>query len=136
MVPITQEIVKAVLKKVIISSCYPFSLDSTLDILNYKKEGGDTEDNKNESLESLKKQIGLIREVAISRRIDTAEKVTIEEFYENKEEGHIGITASQEGAGLGIGSNEEKVVKRVYIFEGWREGGLDLLGKEYLEKIL
>lgn len=96
MVPITQEIVKAVLKKVIISSCYPFSLDSTLDILNYKKEGGDTEDNKNESLESLKKQIGLIREVAISRRIDTAEKVTIEEFYENKEEGHIGITASQD----------------------------------------
>lgn len=39
-------------------------------------------------------------------------------------------------AKIGIGSNEEKVVKRVYIFEGWREGGLDLLGKEYLEKIL
>ena len=133
----TPEEKKAFLKKIMMEIFFPsYSIIDILEsVIESKGEGKEVDENKTEPLESLKDRIGIIKEIAISRRIDTAEKVTIEEFYDNRDDIHIGVTADTEGARLGLGKNNERVVKRIYTFEGWREGGLDLLGKDFLEKI-
>ena len=75
-------------------------------------------------LSTLERQSKIIRELAISRPIDTAEKVTIEEFYEGKGEGNIGVQASNASLNVGLSGSGERVTKRIYTFEGWRDGGL------------
>ena len=63
------------------------------------------------------------KEFSISRRIDTAEKVTIEEYYETRAGGKAGasIDPVEKSGSAGLGGNGERVTKRVYTFEGARE---------------
>lgn len=76
-------------------------------------------------LSDLERQAKIIRELAIARRIDTAEKVTIEEFYDTKGDGNIGVKAEEKKVSIGANASGEKVAKRIYTFEGWRDGGLE-----------
>jgi len=78
--------------------------------------------DREEILSTFEKYNRIIREVAISSRIDSAEKVTIEEFYESKGDGKAGLHSDGATLNIGISGSGEKVTKRVYIFEGWREG--------------
>ena len=84
-------------------------------------------------LNNLERQTKIIRELAISRRIDTAEKVSIEEFYDTKGDGKAGVQAANASLNIGISGSGERVTKRVYTFEGWRDGGLKGVDEEILK---
>jgi len=76
-------------------------------------------------------QAKVAQEVAIASRIDTAEEVEIEEFYDASGKGSLGLNGQTEGEslviGVGITGEGRKVTKRIYRFRGWREGGLDVI---------
>lgn len=62
------------------------------------------------------------QELAIARRIDNAEEVEIEEFYDTSEKGAAGLTADMksENATIGFSAEGRRVTKRIYNFKGWR----------------
>lgn len=92
---------------------------SSMKILDEKETG------ESGCLSDLERQAKIIRELAIARRIDTAEKVTIEEFYDTKGDGSIGVKSEEKKVSIGANASGEKVAKRIYTFEGWRDGGFE-----------
>ena len=56
--------------------------------------------------------------------------MSIKEFYDAKGEGQAGVQASSTGINIGLSASGERVTKRIYIFEGWREGGLQGFDQE------
>ncbi|MEM1485993.1 hypothetical protein V6615_14145 [Oscillospiraceae bacterium PP1C4] len=89
---------------------------------------GNLDDMKQEALrqEILLKmseiQAKVAQEIAIARRIDTAEEVTIEEYYDTTGEGGLGVKLQEEGLSAGLSGSGRYVSKRVYTFKGWRNG--------------
>ncbi|HDR9133833.1 TPA: hypothetical protein QDA91_004988 [Burkholderia vietnamiensis] len=87
-----------------------------------------------EGVESLKEEISkqnlqmqfaqhqarVAQELAIARRIDSAEEVEIEEFYDvsGKAQGGLTVDANTATGSLGLGGEGRKVTKRVYRFKG------------------
>ena len=67
-------------------------------------------------------QARVAQELAIAKRIENAEEVEIEEFYDTSGKGNIGVTLDQKnGTGsLGVGAEGRKVTKRIYHFKGSR----------------
>ncbi|EPC8419155.1 MULTISPECIES: hypothetical protein [Bacillus cereus group] len=67
-------------------------------------------------------QARVAQELAIAQRINTAEQVEIEEFYDNS--GKAGLTANftEEAITAGLSGEGRKVKKRIYRFTGWHEG--------------
>lgn len=96
---------------------------------------GDIEEMRQEalrqeiSLKMLEAQAKVAQEISIARRIDTAEEVIIEEFYDTSGEGGIGISLKGESTSAGISGSGRRVTKRVYTFKGWRDGGLEAVEK-------
>ncbi|HEY5561983.1 MAG TPA: hypothetical protein VIK72_09570 [Clostridiaceae bacterium] len=74
-----------------------------------------------------KDQAKVAQEVAIARRIDTAEEVTIEEFYDTSGEGGIGLSSKDNNLSLGATGSGRHVTRRIYTFKGWRDGGLEVM---------
>jgi hypothetical protein len=70
-------------------------------------------------------QARVAQELAIAQRINTAEEVEIEEFYDASGKGNLGLNAdlSKETIGVGVNGEGRKVTKRIYRFKGWHEGG-------------
>lgn len=101
-----------------------------------EKQSIDKKANKDVSNEmlfnNLERQAKLIRDLAISRRIDTAEKVSIEEFYDSKGDGKVGLQKVPTEMNIGLSGSGEHVTKRIYTFEGWRDGGLKGVDEEIL----
>ena len=62
------------------------------------------------------------QEAAIARRIDNADEVTIEEYYDVSGKGNVGLTADAktETLALGVAAEGRRITKRVYTFKGWR----------------
>lgn len=79
--------------------------------------------SEKEQLALVEWQVKLAKEYAIARRIDTAEKVTIEEYYEAKGSGKAGasVEPAKKSGRLELNGSGERVTKRVYTFEGVRE---------------
>lgn len=73
---------------------------------------------QNIALELAQQQARVAQELAIALRIETADEVEVEEFYDNAGEGNIGLKGSKEGVSLGIGGSGRKIVKRIYKFKG------------------
>lgn len=73
------------------------------------------------SLKMAELQARVAQEVAIARRIDTAEEVSIEEYYDTSGKGGIGVVAEGESTSAGISGSGKRVSKRVYTFKGWSE---------------
>jgi hypothetical protein len=69
-------------------------------------------------------QVKILQELAIARRIDTAEEVEIEEFYDTQGKGKAGLSSGDEGFNLGLAGEGRRVTKRIYRFKGYREGTL------------
>lgn len=67
-------------------------------------------------------QARIAQELAIARRIDNAEEVEIEEFYDTSGKGSASISVDQSSqtASIGVGAEGRRVTKRVYHFKGWR----------------
>lgn len=72
----------------------------------------------------------IARELAIARRIDTAEEVEVEEYYDSSREGKGGLHVSDSGVGFGGSGSGKHVQKKVYRFKGWREGSYEPLLEE------
>ncbi len=66
----------------------------------------------------LQNQAKAAQEMAIARRIEDAEEVEIEEYYDISGEGHVGAKASSEGVNLGASAEGRKITKRVIKFKG------------------
>ncbi|MBU4524132.1 MAG: hypothetical protein KUA37_00065 [Desulfomicrobium sp.] len=60
------------------------------------------------------------QELAIARRIDNAEDVEIEEYYDSSGEGALGLKTSEESLTLGASGAGRRITKRVYKFKGFR----------------
>lgn len=62
----------------------------------------------------------MAQELAIARRIDNADEVEIEQFYNVSGKGNAGLSVdANEGTGtLGLGGEGSEVTKRIYRFKG------------------
>ncbi len=70
------------------------------------------------SLHMARIQAQVAQELAIAHRIENAEEVEIEEYYEGTGKGGAGISTDGISASLSIGAEGRKVTKRVYRFTG------------------
>lgn len=67
---------------------------------------------------ALLSQAKVEQELAISRRIDSAEEVEIEEYYDTSGKGNAGLNSDGEAVSLGLGGEGRKVTKRIIKFKG------------------
>lgn len=63
-------------------------------------------------------QARVAQEVAIARRIETAEEVEMEEYYDYSGSGYLGVRADEQGVTAGAGGSGRRVSKRIYRFRG------------------
>ena len=70
------------------------------------------------SLHMAKMQAQVAQELAIAHRIENAEEVEIEEYYEGEGKGGLGASTDGASASVSLGGESRKVVKRVYRFTG------------------
>lgn len=68
---------------------------------------------------ALLAQAKVEQELAISRRIDSAEEVEIEEFYDASGKASAGLKAEAETVSLGLAGEGRRVTKRVIKFKGY-----------------
>jgi hypothetical protein len=68
----------------------------------------------------LKEQARIEQELAIARRIDNAEEVEIEEYYDTSGEGALGLKGDGNEVTVGASGSGKKIVKRIYKFKGYR----------------
>jgi hypothetical protein len=66
-------------------------------------------------------QARALQELAIAKRIDSAEEVEIEEFYEGSGSGGLGVNTSPENLKIGLHGSGSKITRRIYRFKGFRE---------------
>ena len=66
----------------------------------------------------LQSQAKAAQEMAIAKRIEEAEEVEIEEYYDVSGEGHIGAKGDHSGLNLGASAEGRKITKRVIKFKG------------------
>ncbi len=74
----------------------------------------------------LKEQARIEQELAIARRIDNAEEVEIEEYYDTSGEGALGLKGDEKGVTVGASGGGKRVVKRIYKFKGYRPAVQDM----------
>ena len=95
---------------------------------------GDTKDNvaSNKNLTTLEldakkqelnialaeAQARVAQELAISRRIEVAEQVEIEEFYDLNGDANLGVQGKGKAIALGLTASGQRVSKRIYKFTG------------------
>lgn len=107
---------------------YPFEsyfLEKSIEVAEILKNGDLAEmkiELEKKIIESkiLELQAKTDQEFAISRRIDNAIDVEIEEFYESSGEGKLGGTASEKSLGIDLSGSEKKITKRIYKFKGMK----------------
>ena len=63
-------------------------------------------------------QAKVAQEMAIAQRIESADEVEIEEYYEGSGEGTAGVKAGDGALTLGVGGKGSRVTRRVYRFKG------------------
>ena len=63
-------------------------------------------------------QARVAQEIAIARRIESADEVEMEEFYDYSGEASIGGKLDEKGIFLGAGGSGRRVSKRIYRFRG------------------
>lgn len=78
-------------------------------------------------------QAKVLQELAIARRIETADEVEIEEYFDTIGEGNIGVQTNDEKINVGAGGAGRKVVKRVYRFKGWSQEIAEEIEKEIVK---
>lgn len=70
-------------------------------------------------LQLAESQAKVAQELAIAKRIEEAEQVEIEEYYEYAAEGQAGLKATEKTISAGLSGSGKRVSKRVYRFTGW-----------------
>ena len=68
--------------------------------------------------QTLLSQAKVEQELAISRRIDSAEEVEIEEYYDTSGKGSAGLNTDGAGVNFGLSGEGRRVTKRIIKFKG------------------
>jgi hypothetical protein len=76
-------------------------------------------------------QAKVAQELAIAQRINTANVVEIEEYFDASGKGGLNVNLSESEVTGGISGEGRKVVKRIYRFTGWHEGASQVLEQQY-----
>jgi hypothetical protein len=85
----------------------------------------ETEARREEILQRMAEARARVRqELAIARRLETAAVVEIEESYDYRGDGQVGLQVEGKEVNLGINGSGAKVFKRTYRFSGWKNGSL------------
>lgn len=71
--------------------------------------------------EILEMEAKVAQELAISRRIENAAVVEIEEYYEGSGKGNAGLNAQKGSVDIGLSGEGKKITKRIYRFSGYEE---------------
>jgi hypothetical protein len=71
--------------------------------------------------EILELEAKVAQELAISRRIENANVVEIEEYYEGSGKGNAGVNVEENSVKLGLSGEGKKITKRIYRFTGFKE---------------
>lgn len=71
-------------------------------------------------------QAKVAQELAIAQRINTAEQVEIEEFYDTSGKGGLNANITEGAISGGLNGESRKVTKRIYRFTGWHEGASEV----------
>ena len=71
--------------------------------------------------EILEMEAKISQEIAISKRIENASIVEIEEYYEGLGSGNIGLGLEEKSIKLGVSGEGKRITKRVYRFTGFQE---------------
>lgn len=119
----TLEVVKITLnptgyliEKVINRNVQEFSDNSVKSNLQELKEHALREEIKSSVLQN---QAKVEQELAIARRIENAEEVEIEEYYDLSGNGGVGLKGDDKGVTLGVNGEGRKVTKRIIKFKGY-----------------
>ncbi|MEA4807400.1 hypothetical protein [Acetobacterium wieringae] len=107
------------------------SIEKNVQKINEVSNNGSVEDlqrmaqKQKIEMQMIELQVKVEQELAIARRIDTAEEVIIEEYFEGTGEGKMGLNAEEGNVSLGLSGEGRRISKRVYTFKGWRDPGLE-----------
>lgn len=71
-------------------------------------------------------QARVSQELAIAQRINTAEQVEIEEFYDVSGKGGLTANVTEGAVNAGLTGEGRKVTKRIYRFTGWHAGASEV----------
>ncbi|MBD3341777.1 MAG: hypothetical protein GF353_21920 [Candidatus Lokiarchaeota archaeon] len=77
-------------------------------------------------LQMAEMQARVAQEMAIAQRIQTAQEVEIEEYYEGTREGNAGVNLGESTLNVGLSGKGSKVTKRVYRFKGQRDSNIEI----------
>lgn len=72
------------------------------------------------TMRMTERQAKVAQELALARRIETAEEVEMEEFYDISGSGNAGIQTDGHTISAGVGAQGQKVTKRIFRFKGHR----------------
>lgn len=70
--------------------------------------------------EILELEAKVTQELAISKRIENAEIVEIEEYYEGSAKGNVGASVDESKLNVGLTGEGRKISKRIYRFTGFK----------------
>jgi len=82
----------------------------------------DEEARQEIALRMVERQAKVAQELAIARKIELADEVEIEEFYESSAEGNVGAKVDDSAISLGASGKGNRVTRRVYRFKGHAAG--------------
>jgi len=103
------------IEKMLNKSLESFSKTSEKSSLQELQEDALKEEIKASVLEN---QAKIEQELAIARRIDSAEEVEIEEYYDVSGKAGLGINGSEEAISIGVNGEGRRITKRVVKFKG------------------
>ena len=72
------------------------------------------------TMRMTERQAKVAQELALARRIETAEEVEMEEFYDISDSGNVGIQTDGNTISAGVNTQGLKVTKRIFRFKGHR----------------
>lgn len=75
------------------------------------------------AMRMAERQAKVAQELALARRIESADDVEMEEFYDVSGAAHAGFKSGEDSLSAGIGGQGQKVMRRVYRFKN--NGKLD-----------
>jgi len=81
-------------------------------------------------LQMAEMQAQVAQEIAIAMRIQNAEEVEIEEYFEGEGEGNLGAKGDSAGISLGLSGKGRRVTRRVLRFKGKPSIGSDPIRAE------
>ena len=109
---------------------FPIADEAIAAMVKARTTKNDIKDNKISEISSdtetialniLKEQISIAQDLAIARRIETADEVEIEEVYDTSKEGNAGLKVDSTGMMLGASGKGRVITKRIYKFKGYNK---------------